>query len=543
MARDTSATMRRVRGSNTGPELVFRKALWRRGLRFRVCVPTLPGKPDVVLPASRTAVFIDGDFWHGGQWMRRGLPSLDDQFRATSSRSYWLGKIRRNMLRDCSNTFALLSEGWTVIRFWESEVRRSLDTCVSTTIEAVRGSLTSDFRAVLPAKTVAEFFAGIGLMRKGLERQGWAVSFANDIDPQKQELYQGHFGPDDACLRLGDVHELPADEVPTVALATASFPCNDLSLAGSRSGLSGKHSSAFWGFVGVLKGLGDRRPPLVLLENVPGFLTSHKGADFRDALKALNDLGYKVDAFIIDAAHFVPQSRQRLFVIAFLDAPSFGGLAKEDLGFYADGVRPKALAEFIWTTWGEIAWLIRRLPPLPARTTTLEDILEDLPDDSPYWWSPARALYLLDQMSPKHREIADTMIVQDRYSYGTVFRRVRYGRSMAELRVDGVAGCLRTPRGGSGRQILFRAGKGAYSARLLTPRECARLMGADDFTVSVPLNQALFGFGDAVCVPVIEWIAEHYLNPLVIELMHGHPMSTRGRDGSRDDCRQSVQRL
>lgn len=87
---------------------------------------------------------------------------------------------------------------------------------------------------------------------------------------------------------------------------------------------------------------------------------------------------------------------------------------------------------------------------------------------------------------------------------------------MAELRTDGLAGCLRTPRGGSGRQILYKAGKGRYQVRLLTARECARLQGApDDFKISVPLNQALFGFGDAVCVPVVEWIAKYYLRPLL----------------------------
>jgi DNA (cytosine-5)-methyltransferase 1 len=89
---------------------------------------------------------------------------------------------------------------------------------------------------------------------------------------------------------------------------------------------------------------------------------------------------------------------------------------------------------------------------------------------------------------------------------------------MGELRTDGIAGCLRTPRGGSGRQILFCAGKGQYRVRLLTPRECARLMGADAYRINVPLNQALFGFGDAVCVPAIQWIARHYLNPLLEEM-------------------------
>src|SRR5579862_6809834 len=104
---------------------------------------------------------------------------------------------------------------------------------------------------------------------------------------------------------------------------------------------------------------------------------------------------------------------------------------------------------------------------------------------------------MLNQMSPKHRAQADAMIHGNKIRYGTVFRRVRKGKSMAELRTDGIAGCLRTPRGGSGRQILLAAGKGRFAVRLLTARECARLMGADNFIMKVPLNQALFGFGDA----------------------------------------------
>jgi len=133
-------------------------------------------------------------------------------------------------------------------------------------------------------------------------------------------------------------------------------------------------------------------------------------------------------------------------------------------------------------------------------------------------------------MSARHRTIADEWMKQKKWSYGTVFRRVRRQpngekRSMGELRSDGLAGCLRTPKGGSGRQILFKAGYGKYFARLLTPRECARLMGADDFVVQAPLNQALFGFGDAVCVPAISWIARNYLNPVVGEM---NLISTRG---------------
>ncbi len=360
-------------------------------------------------------------------------------------------------------------------------------------------------------RNFAEFFAGIGLMRIGLERAGWRIAFANDIDDDKWQMYRDHFG-DTGEFVLGDVHHLDVDTVPDVALATASFPCNDLSLAGARQGLAGAQSSAFWGFIDILTKMGRRRPPMVLLENVTGFLTSHDGNDFRDALLALNRLGYAVDAFIVDAVRFVPQSRQRLFVVG-TKTEIIPALNDKTPRFYQSECRPSALADFVY--WhGDITWKIRPLPPLPTARLRLKDIIEVLSPNSQIWWNRERCEYLLNQMSPRHRAEAETMIQGSRISYGTVFRRIRHGKSMAELRTDGVAGCLRTPRGGSGRQILFAAGKNRFSVRLLTPRECARLMGADEFIIKTSLNQALFGFGDAVCVPVIDWIARNYLNPL-----------------------------
>ena len=102
------------------------------------------------------------------------------------------------------------------------------------------------------------------------------------------------------------------------------------------------------------------------------------------------------------------------------------------------------------------------------------------------------------------------------YSYCTMYRRVREGKQRAEIRKDGIAGCLRTARGGSSRQMLVRVGKGKIEMRLMTPREYARLQGVpDDYPIQKQkINQALTGFGDAVCVPVIAWIAENALNPI-----------------------------
>lgn len=378
-----------------------------------------------------------------------------------------------------------------------------------------------------PDKTFAEFFAGIGLMRMGLELDGWRISYANDIDTDKRHMYRAQFPDADEHFVLGDIHKLDVREVPDVALATASFPCTDLSLAGGRKGLAGKHSSAFWGFVRVLKDMGSRRPPLVMLENVAGFLTSHGGKDMEEALTALNSLGYAVDIMIVDAERFVPQSRVRLFMVGVLKEESSTWVS-ETRGFYQTPLRTKALSDFVLTHPG-IHWNLLELPDLPKRSQHLEDIVENVPKEHETWWSAERVDYFLNQISPKHMEELSRLRNRRKWGYATAFRRVRNGRSMAELRFDGIAGCLRTPKGGSARQILVQAGYGTVRVRLLSPRECARLMGANDFIIDTTLNKSLFGFGDAVCVPVIEWISRNCLTPLYQEWKAGSRTTTKVR--------------
>lgn len=359
--------------------------------------------------------------------------------------------------------------------------------------------------------TVAEFFAGIGLVREGLEQAGWRVLFANDIDPKKQVIYEMNYGHEHFVL--GDIYQLDASSVPNVLLATASFPCIDLSLAGNRTGLDGKHSSAIWGFMRLLRDMGIRRPPLVMLENVPGFLTSKGGRDFISVISALNDLGYRCDAFLVDAVHFVPQSRPRVFVVGALGdimAP-----LSAQFHMRSPELNPRALVRIMEThrhlNWGRVP-----LPPLPRRQQNLIDILEDVPDNSPLWWPEEEVNKLLSQMADRHRAIAEAMRIRDHVSVGTVYRRVRNGVTRAELRVDGVAGALRVPRGGSSNQFLLVAGRGQIRVRVLTGREYARLQGVrDSYRLDgISDNHARYGFGDAVCVPVIRWIAEHCLNPL-----------------------------
>ena len=138
-----SDIMRRVKSRDTTPELAFRKALHARGVRYRLHVASLPGKPDIVIRRARLLIFIDGDFWHGNQWRRRGHDSLDAQFVASPRAEYWVGKIGRNVFRDRENTSRALAEGWRVLRFWESDIRARLDECVEVAVRAI-GDEASD---------------------------------------------------------------------------------------------------------------------------------------------------------------------------------------------------------------------------------------------------------------------------------------------------------------------------------------------------------------------------------------------------------------
>ncbi len=343
----------------------------------------------------------------------------------------------------------------------------------------------------------------------GLESSGWKVVFANDIDPKKKEMHDAHWGPSPE-YRLEDVFSVRPEELPAAELAWASFPCVDLSLAGNRAGLDGQSSGAYWGFYGLLKGLGaEARPPLVVLENVAGMLTSRDGEDLATIVAGLNALGYVVDLLEIDAAKFTPQSRPRIFVIGARGPYTLGRESERA----ASSFRPGRVQAFI-SRFPQLSWGAAPVGPDPVRVLTLSDTLERFPGDADVWWSDSDCSKLLNQMSERHLRAAWTLAAFPTQSFATVYRRMRPSGYRAEVRLDGLAGCLRTPRGGSSRQFVLEMGRGAIRARRMTAVEYGRLQGASGFRIKVPELQALYGFGDAVCVPAVAWIAENVLGPI-----------------------------
>lgn len=357
---------------------------------------------------------------------------------------------------------------------------------------------------------VLEFFAGIGLARIGLEAAGFRVTWANDFDPDKKAMYEAQFeNAGDHVFTLGDIGKITADELPRdAALAWASSPCTDLSLAGGRAGLAGNQSGTFWHFVRLLEELEDGRPQIAVLENVTGLATSHGGDDLIAAIKAFNRLGYSVDALAIDARRFLPQSRPRLFLVGAQTPPA--NSPERDFELRPD-----------WLQWiyDDNSLQTHRAPlPLPPapRIDGLHRSIEVLSTDDHRWWSGQRSESFVASLSPVQRERLDILKSEKGTKYRTAYRRTRRGIPVWEMRPDDISGCLRTARGGSSKQAVVKLGDGRIQIRWMTPLEYARLMGAENYDLSkICTNQALFGFGDAVAVPAVTWLAENYLLPLL----------------------------
>jgi DNA (cytosine-5)-methyltransferase 1 len=350
---------------------------------------------------------------------------------------------------------------------------------------------------------------------------GWRCLLANDIDPRKARAYADNFGAD--ALAVKDVAEVAPREIPGRAdLAWASFPCQDLSLAGVGAGLDGRRSGAFWPFWRLMKTLAaeGRAPRLIVLENVCGLLSARGGGDFAALITAVQEAGYAAGALTIDAVDFTPQSRPRLFLLAaaldlkpppelVADAPPAFGASPALLAAHAR-LEPALAERFVW-------W---RLPAPARRNVALADLVEDTPEGVK-WASEPAVERLLSLMAPIHRARVTAAAQRSGRSVGTLYRRTRPvpggGKSQrAEVRFDGIAGCLRTPAGGSSRQSLLIVENGEARARLLSPREAARLMGLPDaYRLPVTYNETYHLLGDGVAAPVVRHLAEHWMTPML----------------------------
>ncbi len=366
-----------------------------------------------------------------------------------------------------------------------------------------------------------EFFAGGGMVRAGLGNENWRCRFANDFDHRKSAVYRANWGAE--ALRITDIKSLSSKDIDgKVDLAWASFPCQDLSLAGGGAGLKGDRSGTFWPFWELMKQLiaEDRAPKIIALENVCGTLTSHQGKDFAAICSTFEQADYTFGALVIDAALFVPQSRPRLFIVG----------VRKDLGI------PSALTQEesspFWHSRGLLTahkntplrgrrnWVWWSLPDPAARNLSFADLIEDDPHDVE-WHTPAKTRALLDMMSDVNRAKVDAAKKSKSRQVGAIYKRTRFDEDgvkvqRAEVRFDDVAGCLRTPAGGSSRQLILVVEGQKARSRLISGRETARLMGLpDDYLLPTNYNETYHLTGEGVVVPVIRHLAEHLFEPIL----------------------------
>ena len=368
-----------------------------------------------------------------------------------------------------------------------------------------------------------EFFAGAGMARAGLGDR-WRCLFANDFDQKKAATYRLNWGDDNFVC--GDVREVTTtDLAQTADLVWASFPCQDLSLAGGGAGLKGERSGTFWPFWALMTGLvaEGRDPSMIVLENVCGTLTSHSGQDFTAICRSLSKGGYRFGALIVDAVLFVPQSRPRLFIIAVrrdVDLPET---------LTGDGADPDFHPRRLRTAYGKLPkalqddWLWWRLDPPVARDVAFVDLVEDEPSDVA-WHTPEETRDLLAMMSDLNLEKVRAAQQEEHRVVGTIYKRTRrdeVGRKVqrAEVRFDDIAGCLRTPAGGSSRQLVIVVHGRNLRSRLISSRETARLVGLpDEYVLPDNYNEAYHLTGDGVVVPVVRFLAAEIFEPILLHI-------------------------
>ncbi|MGH9450999.1 MAG: DNA cytosine methyltransferase [Terriglobia bacterium] len=308
-----------------------------------------------------------------------------------------------------------------------------------------------------------EFFSGGGMARAGLGSE-WECLFANDIDAKKGASHAANWGAEH--LRIEDVGKLSAADLPGRAdAAWASFPCQDLSLAGDYVGLRGERSGTFWPFWRLMKALAEEKcaPAVVVLENVCGALTSHGGKDFAAIGAALAGSGYRFGALVMDAVRFLPQSRPRLFIVGVHKNRTVpAGLTATQAGPLWHPANLVGAYEKLSQRSKE-AWVWWSLPEPPPRKSKFADVIEDDPQGVS-WHTVAETRRLLGMMSPLNREKVEQAKGAKRRMVGGIYKRTQ----RAEIRFDDVAGCLRTPVGGSSRQSIMIVEGNKVRSRLLS---------------------------------------------------------------------------
>jgi DNA (cytosine-5)-methyltransferase 1 len=385
--------------------------------------------------------------------------------------------------------------------------------------------MISSRRRSMQVPSYLEFFAGGGMVRAGLGGR-WKCLFANDFDNLKVQVYADNWGEKEVLE--DDIHMVRAKDMPRRAdLAWASFPCQDLSTAGNGLGIGEAggakrtRSGTFWAFVDLLRDLksNGRLPEIIVLENVLGLLTIKGGEEFKAVVAALERLGMRAGAVVVDARHFLPQSRPRVFIVAVYKAAKVSDdllRTKPHPTWHPD---PLVKAVEKLSPQCRDHWMWFNLGSAPELKKTLGKIVSDRPVGVE-WHTPAKTRRLIGMMSDVHKQKLAEAKKTGKRMVGTLSLRMRpqNGKTVqrTEICFRGLAGCLRTPKGGGSRPRIIVVKGSDVRTRLLSPTEASSLMGLKpSYRLPELYEYAFRVIGDGVAVPVVAFLRAKLLNPLL----------------------------
>jgi DNA (cytosine-5)-methyltransferase 1 len=347
--------------------------------------------------------------------------------------------------------------------------------------------------------SLLDFFAGSGLVTEGIKPYFQTI-WANDISPQKADVYLAN--QDSKSFHLGPVQHFWGHDLPNATVSWASFPCQDLSIAGKQEGINGSRSGLVWTWLRIMDQMACR-PPIVVAENVSGLTTNDNGNSYRSLHEALTSCQYNVGPLQLDALKWVPQSRKRIFIVGVRDDVDISGLVDSQPNW----LHPVSLQNATRGLNRVIWW---KLPIPPSRSVTLTDLVQfDVPLDP-----IEKSKKIISLISPSHMKKLQ-FALKNGVRVFPGYRRIRKGKQVLEIRTDNISGCLRTANGGSSREFLVIAANSELKTRLLTVREAARLMGLpDSYKIPGNYNSGYNAMGDAVALPVTRFLTKHLLTPL-----------------------------
>jgi len=351
---------------------------------------------------------------------------------------------------------------------------------------------------ILRKHPFTDFFCGSGLVSLGVSDH-FETIWANDNCPKKANVFQSNFK--EILFNPSSIENIKGEEIPFSYVSWASFPCQDLSLAGKLTGLNGERSGLFWEWLRILKEM-KIKPPIVVLENVTGLLSLQNGEYFKLIYSEIEKMQYNIGAIVLDARNWLPQSRQRVFIIGVDNSINID----EFITSTSNWAHPASLLKAVKNIPTHIWW------NLPAPRTKCKPINSLI--DFSYPINEKISKHNLSLISPKHLKLIKEHIKSEA-DVVLGYKRTRPQGQTLEIRFDGLSGCLRTAKGGSSKQLVIYKKNNDLVCRYLNSREAARLMGVPDYFI-LPDNQneGYSAMGDAVAVPVTNYLTKYLLKPI-----------------------------